>query len=130
MTSATRQSTTAAAYPALRLAEGDRNLGARLRELRQQHGLTLRSLAQKVGVTATALHAWESGRRNPRAANLRAFADAFKLSESELLFGVDEKEHWASARGADLADEIEACKRRIAAAAGTSVDRIRVVIEV
>lgn len=111
-------------------------LGERLRGLRQQHGLTLRELAEQVGVTATALHSWECGRRNPKHKHLRAFASAFKLSPQELLPNSDipmfdqRLERVTIPRPAALADVIADCKERIADAAGTLPARVRIIIEV
>ena len=143
MKSANGRSISATAVPSAH--PKDDPLGARLRGLRQQHGLTLRSLAQKVGVTATALHAWECGRRNPRTEHLQAFADAFKLTRSQLLSGIEERERapqgpfgdrrrapsaTTSERQAQLAEVIAASKQRIATVAGTSPERVRIIIEV
>jgi transcriptional regulator with XRE-family HTH domain len=115
-------------------------LGQRLRRLRQQQGLSLRRLAEKVGVTATALHLWESGRRNPKQQHLQAFADAFRLTRAELIRGTEAGDQAspdpavpAAAtfdQSSHLAAEIAACKERIAAVAGTSIDRVRIVIEI
>ena len=141
MKSANGRSISATAVPSAH--PKDDPLGARLRGLRQQHGLTLRSLAQKVGVTATALHAWECGRRNPRTEHLQAFADAFKLTKSQLLSGIEEREPQGpfgdsrrapsattTERQAQLAEVIAASKQRIATVAGTSPERVRIIIEV
>jgi len=111
-------------------------LGDRLRALRQQHGLSLRELAEQVGVTATALHSWERGRRNPKHKHLKAFASAFKLSEQELLAEPDfaaldsPLDGLAYPRATELAAVVADCKARIAAAAGISSGRVKIVIEV
>ena len=63
-------------------------LGARLRQLRKQHGLTQKSIAEKLGISTPALCRWESGQTLPRKSNLQAFADVFDLTESELLAAV------------------------------------------
>ena len=123
-------------------------LGARLRQLRKQHGLTQKSLAGKLGVSTPALCRWETGQTLPRKANIRAFADAFNLSEAELLAAVGAnddsvppvsltEERAARRIGADLTiaetslrDVLLAYKRKIAEAAGTTPERIRIVIEV
>ena len=123
-------------------------LGQRLRQLRKQHGLTQRDLAVKLGVSTPALCRWEKGQALPRKSNLRAFADAFELSEVELLAGIDATAETTSepvtmtqspTRRADdvpaisrdsLGNLLSACKRKIAEAAGTSPERVRIVIEV
>ena len=120
-------------------ADAGAPLGERLRELRQLHGLTLRDLAAKVGVTATALHSWECGRRNPKLKHIQAFANAFSLTKSELLSGLGRETTQAippaddrrrSGRQAQLAEVVASCKERIALAAGISAERVRIVIEV
>jgi transcriptional regulator with XRE-family HTH domain len=135
MTSAGKQSTTSSKLSVSYPDQHARQLGEKLRRLRQQQGLTLRSLAKKVGVTATALHAWENGRRNPKTEHLQAFAHAFKLTRSELLDDIEHGAQWDPVRSAQgdhskLAEVIGLCKQRIAAAAGTSPDRVRIIIEV
>jgi len=115
-------------------------LGERLRRLRQQQGLSLRGLAEKVGVTATALHLWESGRRNPKQEHLQAFADAFRLTRAELVVGTEASDPAVDEpalsttptfdQSLHLAAVIASCKEQIAAVAGTSVDRVRIVIEI
>lgn len=46
------------------------------RLIRERAGLTQEELAEALGVTRAALSRWESGRRNPRAANAIAYVDA------------------------------------------------------
>ena len=74
------------------------------------------------------------GRRNPKHKHLRAFASAFKLSPQELLAEGDmldqPVDRIAFPRMAALADVIADSKERIAAAAGTSAGRVRIIIEV
>jgi transcriptional regulator with XRE-family HTH domain len=136
MKSADERSTTTNLKLRMPSSEGNsRLLGERLRRLRQQQGLTLRGLAKKVGVTATALHAWENGRRNPKLEHLQAFANAFKLTRAELLGDVEggtELDPLTIAAGdhSQLTEVIGLCKQRIAAAAGISTDRVRIIIEV
>lgn len=120
-------------------------IGDRLRQLRQLRGLTLRELAEQVGVTATALHSWETGRRNPKLKHLQAFADALKLTQSELLLSVageggealavapaGNRRRNRAGGNADrrLAEVVAGCKERISLAAGISPERVRIVIEV
>jgi transcriptional regulator with XRE-family HTH domain len=119
-----------------------------LRQLRKQHGLTQKSLAEKLGVSTPALCRWETGQTLPRKANIQAFADAFNMSEAEFLAAVGAnddsapavsltEERAARSVGADLTivetslrNVLLACKRRIAEAAGTTPERIKIVIEV
>jgi transcriptional regulator with XRE-family HTH domain len=124
-------------------------LGARLRQLRKQRGLTQKDVAEQLGVSTPALCRWETGQTLPRKSNIEAFANVFNLSEVELLAAVSGDAHSASVAsmtdrratgraGVDLAtasepslrDVLLACKRNIAEAAGTTADRIRIVIDV
>jgi transcriptional regulator with XRE-family HTH domain len=145
MTSANSLSLVEKTDPTGPAREEETFLGARLRGLRQQHGLSLRGLAAQVGVTATALHSWECGRRNPKHKHLQAFADAFKVPKAELLAGVDGElgEMYAAlgnrrrdgaglqpGQRAQLAEVVAACKERIAAVAGISAERVRIVLEI
>lgn len=124
-------------------------LGARLRQLRKQRGLTQRSLAERLGVSTPALCRWETGQTLPRKTNIQAFADAFDLSEADLLSPVGvtadtpagplltdrRTAQRAGERGPaitrdSLSDLLLTCKRQIAEATGTTPERIRIVIEV
>ncbi len=100
-------------------------LGAALRALRETHEMTLRALAAKVGVSATALHHWEGGIRNPSRSHRRAIAAAFGMDEAQLVDTLGAP----AAEDARLAVVIAACKRRIAAAAGTSSKQVSITIE-
>jgi transcriptional regulator with XRE-family HTH domain len=53
---------------------------ARLRELREQKGMTQAELAEKVGVSSDAVARWERGIREPAWSNLTALADALGVS--------------------------------------------------
>jgi len=122
-------------------AEAGTPLGERLHELREQHGLTLRELAERIGVSATAIHAWECGRRNPKLKHIQAFADAFRLSQGELLHdlaietvrpqrGAAQRRRGSPPSDARLAGVFASCKEQIAEAAGIPPERVRIVIEV
>ena len=122
-----------------------RRLGNRLRQLRKQRGLTQRSLAQRLGVSTPALCRWEKGQTLPRKSNILAFANAFNLSEAELLTcggtgsepaaseGVVAAKHTsdlaAVSRGS-LGELLASCKAMIAEAAGTTPEQVRIYIEI
>jgi transcriptional regulator with XRE-family HTH domain len=61
--------------------------GERLRELRQERGLTLRALAEAVGVDFTYLSKIENGKAGylPGAETIRALADVLEADSLELL---------------------------------------------
>ena len=124
-------------------------LGQKMRQLRKQRGLTQRTLAERLGVSTPALCRWESGQAFPRRENVQAFANAFDLSESELLSMISTTANVAvetsfaeeapARRASDdvcakredqLKNLLMSCKRQIADAAGTTPERVKIVIEV
>ena len=118
-----------------------RRLGNRLRQLRKQRGLTQRTLAQRLGVSTPALCRWEKGQTLPRKSNILAFANAFNLSEAELLACAGTGSEPAASdtkRAGDLAavsrgsmgELLASCKAMIAEAAGTTPERVRIFIEI
>jgi transcriptional regulator with XRE-family HTH domain len=122
-----------------------RQLGNRLRQLRKQRGLTQRSLAQRLGVSTPALCRWEKGQTLPRKSNILAFANAFNLSEAELLAcgsispepaasddGVAAKHasDLAAVSRSSLGELLASCKAMIAEAARTTPERVRIFIEI
>lgn len=63
----------------------DASLGERLRQLRQEAGLSLRDLARRVGVTFPHLSKVEAGRERPSADLLTKVAAALDADPDELL---------------------------------------------
>jgi transcriptional regulator with XRE-family HTH domain len=61
--------------------------GRRLRELRDQRGLSQEELAHRAGIHWTYYGGIERGERNPALANINRIAEALDVSLSEL-FGV------------------------------------------
>jgi transcriptional regulator with XRE-family HTH domain len=61
----------------------------RLRELREQRGMTQKDLAQKMGVTDAAVGMWERGQREPGLITLRHLAELFGVSTDYLLGRTD-----------------------------------------
>lgn len=64
-------------------------LGERLRELRQQHGLTLLQLSQQTTLSVSYLSDLERGRTNPSIDTLERIAGAYRMLLGELMAGVD-----------------------------------------
>lgn len=50
--------------------EFNKRLGALMREEREKAGKTQQEIAERLGVTKTAVHQWESGKRNIYASNV------------------------------------------------------------
>lgn len=60
-------------------------LGERLKNLRENRGITQKFLAEKIGVKANTLSGYESGRREPDAETLRKMADYYEVTMDYLL---------------------------------------------
>lgn len=96
------------------------SLGARLLRLRTERGLTQAAIATQLGVSEPSISAWEQDRARPKAGRLDALAALLDVSTSEIL-GHD--------RPATLPELVARARRDIAAAAGTTPDRVRITIE-
>lgn len=64
-------------------------LGERLRELRQQRGLTLLLLSQQISLSVSYLSDLERGRTNPSIDTLERIANTYHISLGELVAGAD-----------------------------------------
>lgn len=64
--------------------------GARIRQLRKQHGLTLRDLAGQIGIDFTYLSKIENDQGSPPSeATIRRFAKVFAVDPEELILLAD-----------------------------------------
>jgi len=61
----------------------------RLRELREERGLSLTALAKEVGFSQSAVGRWESKIRTPNIGTLIIFAKFFKVT-TDYLLGLEE----------------------------------------
>jgi transcriptional regulator with XRE-family HTH domain len=61
-----------------------------IKELREAAGLTQLQLALQLGVTPSAVYAWESGRNEPRASQLKAIAKFFGVTMESIDFEVED----------------------------------------
>jgi repressor LexA len=66
------------------------NLGERLKDLREERGMSQAELAKLVGVTRAAVGMYEQGKRSPDYDTLRRFAEVFMVSTDYLLGLPDE----------------------------------------
>jgi len=57
----------------------------RLKELREEAGLSMRQLSAKIGFTDVAIGKWEKGLQVPNIDTLNVFADFFGVSADYLL---------------------------------------------
>ena len=82
-------------------------VGRRIRELREAHGLSLLELARLCGISAPALSLIETGKRDLRITSLHRIADALRIAAGALLDrrGIVTPEHKVESRGGyDLGD--------------------------
>lgn len=63
--------------------------GERLRELRNESGLSAKKLGQKIGVSDAAIINWENDVNSPTAEYICALAKFFKVS-SDYLLGMED----------------------------------------
>lgn len=116
-------------------SDGPEMLPARLRRLRRERGLSREALSRLTGFSKPSLWAWEVGKTMPRRRSLVALAEAFGLTEQQLLVGeaiASPREPMASgvARPAQqLHDVIDSAKREIARHAGVDVSRVQIRID-
>lgn len=60
-------------------------MGARIRRLREQHGMTQKQLADALGLNQSAIALWESGKTVPTLQNLYRLADILGCDARDLL---------------------------------------------
>lgn len=64
------------------------DLGKRIRELREQTGLSQEKFALKIGMDRTYFASVESGKRNISVRNIKKIADGLDVTLSELFNGI------------------------------------------
>lgn len=65
-----------------------KDLGKRIRELRQQTGLSQEKFALKIGMDRTHFASVETGKRNIAILNIKKIADGLSITLSELFEGL------------------------------------------
>ena len=114
---------------------GDRSFGEQLKDLRTEVGLSVAELARQLNVTRQAIWKWERDDMLPRQASLDALADALNAPGIAALRDSSNGDHTAAEPAPSLAisplpDVINECKQSIAEAAGTTADKVTILIEV
>jgi transcriptional regulator with XRE-family HTH domain len=89
--------------------------GQRVRHLRQEHGLSQERFADLCTVHYSVIRHFESGRRDVRFTTIARIANAFGVSMSELLKGIEESDAPTSSRG--VAATLDRGKLRVEIAA-------------
>lgn len=65
-------------------------LSVRLKELREESGLSQQALAKRIGVSQKAVDFWEKSVNEPKASYIVALCDFFDISADYLLGRTDE----------------------------------------
>lgn len=63
----------------------------RLRQLREEHGITQKKLGEKIGVTRNAISTYESGKREPEIEKIIKLSEIFDCSVDYLIGASDFK---------------------------------------
>jgi transcriptional regulator with XRE-family HTH domain len=83
----------------------------RLRELRDQRGLSQTDLAKRVGVHYTHIGRYEAGRANPTAETLRSLAESLGVTTDYLMSGATSEMATARLTDRDLLAQFQAVER-------------------
>lgn len=110
-------------------------LGEKIRALRVARGLSLVEFAQKMNVSRPTVWAWEAGKSTPRPKKRQQLLDVLEVNESELE-GSASVPAIASPGGEAQSDEssfnsvVEQAKATVAVAAGTTPDKVTLIVEI
>lgn len=109
---------------------GDEMLAQRLLRLRKERGLSRAALSDLTGFSRPSIWAWESGKTVPRRSNLPALAEAFGISEHELIAGGPSAAQADPAASAQQMHAlVRASREEIAALAGVDPAKVKITIE-
>lgn len=98
----------------------DSSLGARLQRLRKEHQLTLANVATQLGVSKPTVWAWEHDKARPLESRLEELAHVLGVEPAELLSEPQES---------GTKSFIAQTRQQIAAAFGTSPQKVRIRVE-
>lgn len=109
--------------------------GARLQRMRRDRGLTLVEFARRARVSRPTVWSWEADRSTPRRSKTKVLLEVLGVAEDELYGTIGTAElrqhdNDTSGHGDPLRRAISEAKERLAELAGTSPDRIRLIIEI
>jgi len=110
-------------------------LGERIRAIRLARRLSLVEFAQKMNVSRPTVWAWEAGKSTPRPRKRQQLLQVLEVNESELQ-GLARVPVIASPGGEALSEEhslksvVEQAKATVAAAAGTTSDKVTLIVEI
>lgn len=114
---------------------GAESFGARLQRLRRERGLTLVEFARRARVSRPTVWSWEADRSTPRRSKTKILLEVLGVAEDELFgaasaAGRREPDAVAAEGGVTLQQAVSEAKERLAGLAGTSPDKVRLIIEV
>ena len=92
-----------------------------------QQGITVRNFAEQVGVSRPTVWSWEIGKTRPNGRRIPALARALNVPESYLILSPQDVAEHQKKR--TLEEEIVYSKERLAAAGGTTPDRIEITLK-
>jgi transcriptional regulator with XRE-family HTH domain len=111
--------------------------GARMRRLRKSRGISLAALAARLGVSRPTVWAWESGKSIPRRAKIPLLMAELGMSDEEISpHGQSVRPDFPSrpvplgTEPSKLAALVAGAKANIAELAGTTADKVRIIIEI
>lgn len=79
------------------------NIGARVRDIRRERGMTQDQLAERIGVSRSAVAQWETGRAGQLTGNLSRIADVLGIGMEYLMHGADKRAAGQVGQGDELA---------------------------
>ncbi|MBO7251501.1 MAG: helix-turn-helix transcriptional regulator [Oscillospiraceae bacterium] len=100
-----------------------KTLGAKIAQLRKQHGMTQLELAEKMGVTDKAVSKWERDLSCPDISTLPRLAETFSVSVDDLM----EVKKEASAPVSQIMPILEIAPKAVALAMGIAVTVLTVL---
>jgi transcriptional regulator with XRE-family HTH domain len=109
------------------------NFGKAIKQWRRENGLTAARFAERFGVSRPTVWAWESGKSLPRQSMLARLSKEMGLTApNRATAPPTPPENIAlqpSAHDTALARAVLEAKERVAAAAGTSADKVKLILE-
>ena len=117
-------------------SDGMTGFGLKIKQLREEHGMTQTRLAKVLGVTKGTVSVWERGLRMPELETLERVAKRFEISVGYLLEGADtEVEADVEAGETDTAEEkvdvarVKALTEKLLRLSADSLDIVEGTIE-
>lgn len=110
-------------------------LGARIKRMREQAGLTMIGLGRAVGVSKPTVWKWETGRAVPRSDAFSRLCTTLRMSEMEMAYGradyldVSMGRDRPASSAPSLAEVISSSRRAIARSADVDEESIVILIE-